>query len=166
MGVESTDGRRVSARALHTDRLAFLWTKLQERSDLGVDARSKPPRLDWSDDEVGQLLAEIVRLKEELYAVRKLRHQLRHQATEDDVLVAPATLAALLLLSRDVQSFQRAQADWLARRAPAREALEASQRVWEDVEVVERALRGASWPQLQEMTLEDLRTLARREAVA
>lgn len=164
MDVQSTNARRVpTPQPLHADRLAALWHKLQERFRIGVERPDREvPRLEFSDSEVGELLAEIVRLKEELYAAR----QLRHQATEDDVLVAPATLASLLLLSRDVQAFQRAQSEWLARRAPAAEALQAIERVWEDVDLVERALRGASWPQLQQLTLDDLRALARREGVS
>lgn len=164
MDVQPTNGRRVPdpQRALPREALEALWRRLEERQRLGVERHAERVPLEWADDDIGELLSEVERLKGELRASR----QLRHQATEDDVLVAPTTLATLLLLSRDVQAFRRAQSEWLARRAPATEALQAIERVWEDVDLVERALRGASWPQLQHLTLDDLRALARREGVS
>lgn len=178
MDVQPTNGRRVPApqQALPREALEALWRKLdasvrrQQRDESDRLRGARPERIygpevggePWFDDEVGSLLSEIERLKGELRAAR----QLRHQPDEEQLFVAPTTLAVLLLLARDVAEFRRARMEWLRQRETHTRTVLAMERVLEDLDLAERALRGTPWPRLQQLALEDLRTLARREAVA
>lgn len=179
MDEQSSNGRRVpeSQGAMAREVLEALWKKLEastrrrgrDAADRVRGVRSEPCCLGdvsgdpWFDDEVGSLLAEVERLKGELrWAVR----QLGHRDDGDQVSVSRPVLAALVVLARDVRAFRDARGEWLLGRAPTARPLDAVKRVWEDIELVDRVLRGRPWSSLEQLGLDALRSVAQGGAVA
>lgn len=157
MDVQPTNGRRVSgpAEAMKRETIEALWNRLdQHHKAPDTDALASP-------DELGQLLAEVERLKDELRAARGL-----YMADDDHAVRVPVPLlAALELVARDVRAWRHAQDEWLARRAPHSDSVDAYVRVFEDLELLAQ-VEGSCFASprlgelLHELTLDQLRGLA------
>lgn len=98
--------------------------------------------------EVGELLTEVERLKVALRASRQAD-------TPPHALVV-----ALELLARDVRAYRTAQDAWLARRAPHQASIEAYERIFDDLDLVDRVRQAQPWTLVLHLTTEDLRHLA------
>lgn len=160
MDVQPTNGRRVSgpAEAMQRETIEALWSRLDHyHRAQATDAIASP-------DELGQLLAEVERLKVELQAERAL-----YRSDDDHAVRVPVPLlAALELVARDVPAWRHAQNEWLARRAPHVDSVEAYVRLFEDLEILGQVESACfAGPRLDEilhsLTLDQLRALAWRD---